>query len=344
MKKKFDELSPYKIVHHDWQSPYPVHVEIDPTSKCNQNCLRCSYKQDISGKREYIIQEQNIEIPFERFKELIDELSEIGIKAITFSGGGDPLIYHKIDDIIHKITSLGIKFGVITNLSVKKDITEIAKAVWLRVSLDAATDTTYNLIHRPANHKSFAIVLRNIEKLLSLNPELDLGINYLIQPENYSEILAAGRLVKKMGARYIRYVPVIATHALDYKTIMEKSYSLLKESEELIDKNFHVFIVQERFKSLANHRKNYSFCYKQRVHPLIGADGNIYPCCLLKYYKQHALGNIISRSFQQVWSGETRRQWLKNLNVDHCPPCWFDKTNEFMEYLFTESPEHVDFV
>ncbi len=344
MKKRFDELSPFKIVHHDWRRHYPLHVEIDPTSRCNQDCLRCSYKQEIDGARDYIIQHQNSELPLARFRDLVKEFSELGIKAVTFSGGGDPLVYPHLDTVIGDLLRHNICFGVISNLATRKDLAALSRAVWIRVSLDAASAATYNLLHRPANPAAFDLALDNMAALVRLNPMLDLGVNYLLQPENADELLEAGRIVKGLGARYIRYVPAIATDAVDYPRLLADSAPLLEQSKNLIDQDFHVFVIKERFDSLADRRKNYSFCHKQRIHPLIGADGNLYPCCLLKYYRRHVLGSVLHASFREVWNGERRKQWLHCLDVDQCPPCWFDKTNEFMEYLSLENPKHVEFV
>lgn len=98
-KKRFDELSPYKIIHHDITRRYPIHVEIDPTSAGQQNCLLCSYKQNIDGRRDYIIHRTGASLPYERFEDLIAEFKSIGMRAITLSGGGEPLVYPKIEDI-----------------------------------------------------------------------------------------------------------------------------------------------------------------------------------------------------------------------------------------------------
>ncbi len=344
MKKKFDELSPYKLVHHDWHRSYPVHIEIDPTAFCNQDCLRCSYKQEIDGARDYIIQHQKSQLPPERFLELIEEFSSLGVRALTFSGGGEPLCYPHIDEVVRATLSAGIKFGIITNLALNINAELLSQAVWIRVSLDAGSAETYNLLHRPGNTGAFDLALNNIQQLTSLNSELDLGVNYIVQPENFGEMFQAAQQVKALGARYIRFVPAIATNAIDYSQYWDEISTQQDRSTQLIDAKFHVFIIKERFQALAAKHKNYSFCRKQQIHPLIGADGQLYPCCLLKYYPQHALGSIHGHTFKEVWDGEQRRHWLDHLDVDQCPPCWFDQTNEFLEYLYTENPKHVDFV
>lgn len=343
-KKRFDELSPFKIVHHDWRRPYPVHVEIDPTSRCNQDCLRCSYKQEIAGERAYIIQHEKQELPLDKFLTLIDEFRQLGIRAVTLSGGGEPLVHPHIDRIVEALHAADIGLGVITNLALPIRVPLLARAVWIRVSLDAGNAATYNLLHRPGRKNAFDLVLDNMRALVAQNPALDLGVNYLIQPENETELLQAAETVKALGARYIRIAPAIATEAIDYDALFARLADSLDRCRALIDDNFHVFVVGERFDALADKRKNYSFCYKQQIHPMIGADGQIYPCCLLKYYPQHALGSLYEQGFKELWDGPVRRRWLDELDVDACPPCWFDRTNEFMEYLLTDTPKHVDFV
>ena len=343
-KKRLDELSPYKIIHHDINRKYPIHVEIDPTSSCQQNCLRCSYKQDIDGERDYIIHRKGVSIPFPRFKELIKEFKDMGMLAVTLSGGGEPLIYPRIEEIISEIVSKGLKLGVITNLAVHTDLKLLSESVWIRVSLDAATRDTYNTLHRPSHGKAFDLVLENIKGLLACNRNLDLGVNFLIQPENRHEILSAANLVKGIGGKYIRFVPAIATESIDYERILSEIRPDLHSALGLKDERFHVFVIDERFDSLRVKEKPYSFCYKQQIHPLIGADGNVYPCCLLKYYERHRLGNILHSSFVSVWEGSKRKRWLERLDVDECPPCWFDKTNDFIEYWLTKNTKHVEFV
>jgi len=338
-------LSPFKIIHHDIHRKYPVHIEIDPTAFCNHDCVRCSYTQEIDGARNSTIYEQGHRLKIERFKTFVDECRDIGMKAITFSGGGEPLSHPQINQMLDAVIGADIEFGMITNLSLKINPDLLKQAVWIRVSLDAASAEIHNQLHRPSGGmRDFHRIAENIRILRQANKKLDIGVNFIIQPENYHEIYEAAVLVKGLGASYIRYVPAIASVPVDYEPLMPAINEQQTAAAALNDTDFVVYIQKDRFQALEKKEKNYSFCHKQKFHPLLGADGIIYPCCQLKYYPQHALGNINEHSFTEIWDGPQRKAWLERLNVQNCPACWFDKTNEFIEYMLSDSPDHVNFV
>ena len=63
----------------------PIHIRIKPTNVCGHNCWYCAYKADnlqlgkdmVGG--DYILKEKMMEI--------IDDIVEMEVKAVTFSGG-----------------------------------------------------------------------------------------------------------------------------------------------------------------------------------------------------------------------------------------------------------------
>ena len=69
----------------------PLHIRIKPTNVCNHNCWYCAYKVDYLQlgqdmvERDYILEDKMMEI--------INDCAEMGVKAITFSGGGEPFTY-----------------------------------------------------------------------------------------------------------------------------------------------------------------------------------------------------------------------------------------------------------
>ena len=98
----------------------PIHVRIKPTNKCNHNCNYCSYQNSYGqlGKDMRVADE----IPLDKMNEIINDCAEMGVKAITFSGGGEPLLYKGIMGVL-SFTSVFCKnslycFTVISYLSI----------------------------------------------------------------------------------------------------------------------------------------------------------------------------------------------------------------------------------
>src|SRR5690606_19750775 len=70
---------------------YPISVEIDLSNVCNHNCPWCSF----SGFR----QENWQHFDGSRVLSLLGELADVGVKSITFTGGGEPLVHSQAAEI-----------------------------------------------------------------------------------------------------------------------------------------------------------------------------------------------------------------------------------------------------
>src|SRR5215218_7434686 len=82
----------------------PVHAELDLTDRCNVACYFCN-QQDLRTKES---------IPLPKLTDLIDELTENGLKSVRLSGGGDPL-FHR--DVLHVMDHLATRDVIIDNLT-----------------------------------------------------------------------------------------------------------------------------------------------------------------------------------------------------------------------------------
>ena len=66
--------------------PPPVHVRIKPTNVCNHACYFCAYRtDDVSLGEDMVVRDR---IPKAKMAEIVDDLLAMGVKAVTFSGGG----------------------------------------------------------------------------------------------------------------------------------------------------------------------------------------------------------------------------------------------------------------
>jgi Predicted Fe-S oxidoreductases len=84
---------------------------IYPTYACNHKCPHCLYAGWNNGHH----------YPYEEFKSLIGQLSDIGVKGIEFCGGGEPTLYPKFREIIEYAIKLNMDLGILTNGSTLKN-------------------------------------------------------------------------------------------------------------------------------------------------------------------------------------------------------------------------------
>lgn len=91
-------------------SGMPVSAWIAPTDVCNAKCSFCSV-----GERAGDV------LPFGVIKGFIDQLVPLGLKSVTLSGGGNPLLYKckltgmDINDVVDYIHRQGVQVAMITN-------------------------------------------------------------------------------------------------------------------------------------------------------------------------------------------------------------------------------------
>ena len=139
-KEKLDSLSK----EGDTILP-PIHIRIKPTNICNHNCYYCAYKVDNLQLGKDMVTKNYI--PKNKMFEIIDNCKEMGVKAITFSGGGEPFFYKYFLETIKKVISSNIKFASLTNGSkLEGEIAELfAKyGTWIRISIDGYDNKSYS--------------------------------------------------------------------------------------------------------------------------------------------------------------------------------------------------------
>ena len=76
----------------------PIHIRLKPMNLCNHNCWYCAYRTDNVALGDQM--DEKDQIPKKKMIELAHEFVEIGVKAVTFSGGGEPLLYKPLPEII----------------------------------------------------------------------------------------------------------------------------------------------------------------------------------------------------------------------------------------------------
>ena len=347
------QFNPMKILNH-WETlnailkkwnPPPISCEIDPSNACNHDCIWCMYHEFKMKK--------NVMIPEEILFNLIHELHQGGVKSITFTGGGEPLTNPATVKALYEVKKLGMEVGLVTNGGLMlPDVCEaiVDTCTFLRVSLDAASLKTHNTVHKPKDLSSdnFNKILENLSTLVDrrkkTKKDFTIGVAYLVHPLNYFEIYEAAKFTKELGADYIQIRPVFIPGKKPLEKMWFAVQEMMENSLELIDEDFHVFPILHRFHEVSKIDRTYTRCMGHALLGVVGADCNVYLCCQLRGDRNFSFGSLKEKSFFEIWHSRERQAVIKNINLDKCPPCRYNKYNELLDYLNDESRPHKYFL
>lgn len=325
----------------------PIYVRIKPTNRCNQNCYYCHYKNPYLELDQY---QPNDEVSREKMMELIADFKEIGVKAVTFSGGGEPLLYPYIEEAMDTVLKAGIDLSIITNGSLLygRNAELLSQAKWVRISLESGCAKTYSKI-RGVTEEAFILLCDNIRKFAGIkNSACELGVNFVVGPENYQEVYQAGRLVQRLGADHIKYTALMSNdaekmHARFKAGVIDQIHRLIDENEM----DFKIINLYESdFESNAVFGRNYNLCGIKDYVTVVAANSKIYYCHDKAYLSQGEVGDIAQRSFKEVWfSDETTQKFLSFNPQEKCQHhCVYDDRNELLNHYYTLDDQHVHFI
>ena len=291
-----NKYSKYKIIGYreklssleDGTTTSPIYVRIKPTNKCNHDCWWCIYsdsyrKKKYEEKRKMIKLETKMHknmaesdsIPRNKMIEILSSLKTIGTKAITYSGGGEPLMYKHILEIMEKTLEYNINLSIITNGELLKgDKAKIlSSAKWVRISMDYSNDTEM-ISSRGVKKGSFDRVMSNIENFSSIkNRDCDLTINYVVHKGNYNSLVKVAKDLKKIGVNNIRFSPVYSDDFSDYhENISHVINTQLLEIMSITDNHFNVNSTYDNSSLSHSNTRHYNRCFMQEIVPVIGAD------------------------------------------------------------------------
>ena len=327
----------------------PVHVRIKPTNVCNHGCYFCAYRSDSVSLGEDM--NPRDKIPRIKMAEIVEDLIAMGVQAVTFSGGGEPLLFPRLAETVTRLAEGGIKIGTLTNASrlrgkVAKALS--AHATWLRVSIDGWDGSSYAR-YRNIDEDAFATVMRNLDAFAALGGPCTLGASIIVDQANADHILELTRILRDQGVRHTKISPCIvsndgrandAYHAQFSDTVREQ----IERARELENERFA--IVDHYHHEPENFDKQHTWCPVLNVLTVIGADCMVYACQDKAYTKGGALGSIADRRFRDFWFSEEAAARRGAINpARDCPHhCVADAKNALLLDYLAADPSHAAFV
>lgn len=327
----------------------PIYIRIKPTNYCNHKCYYCSYADNALGLRDSVNRQD--QIPWDKMQEIIADMEEMGVKAVTFSGGGEPLVYPHIVEAMQKVLNAGIDLSIITNGQLlKEERAEILrKAKWVRISFDSANAETYSKV-RQLPLEAFDEVCENISKFSKIKQEgCELGINFVINHENADQVYDMARMVKDLGVNHIKYTARVTKDLFAYHEPFKMGVidQIHRAKKELEHEGFRVINKYEGdFESALVFHRCYDKCYINQIFTVIAADSKVYFCHDKAYVKEGVVGDLKDRSFKELWfSEETVRRYREFHAQKECNHhCVYDDRNELLNMFYSLDRNHINFI
>ncbi|HLF10559.1 MAG TPA: radical SAM protein [Gammaproteobacteria bacterium] len=322
--------------------PVPVHVQLVLSDLCNQSCVFCAYRMPTGLSSELFVTAETInpnrKIPTSKAVEIIQDCASLGVKAIQFTGGGEPTVHKDHEAMFALAQDLGMQTALVTNGVKLKPTPAFLGMTWTRVSVDAGTPETYARI-RGVSPDHWTKVWNNIATYaLSFNGVL--GVGFVVTNENWREIPEAARRAKESGAQNMRIGAVFSTEGEGYyvddltaikETIEQAKTACDGDGFELIN------LFGRRIGDLVDGSPTDPFCGYQHFTTYIGADLNVYRCCNTAYTKA---GTIASLKDQRLTDVLPIRD---EFDARGCRACQFLGQNRAIASLIRE-PTHAAFV
>jgi sulfatase maturation enzyme AslB (radical SAM superfamily) len=326
----------------------PVHVRIKPTNVCNHSCYFCAYRTDnVSLGADMDLRDK---IPAAKMAEIVEDLIAMGVEAVTFSGGGEPLIYPNIAAFVVRLAESGIKVGTLTNGSrLRGKVAEAfsAHATWVRVSIDGWDGPSYAK-YRSIGEDAFAKVMHNLSAFAALGGPCSLGASIIVDQDNAGHLRDLTATLKDHGVRHVKISPCILSNDGAANSAYRAAFSTtvreqIDRARELEDGQFAV--VDHYHHEPESFDKVHTSCPVLNLLTVIGADCMVYSCQDKAYTKEGALGSIADRGFREFWFSKRASARRAAINpARDCPHhCVVNAKNALLlDYLAAE-PEHAAF-
>ena len=327
----------------------PVHIRIKPINHCNHDCWYCAYRVSNLQLGEDIDYKDTI--PKDKMFEIVEDVIAMGVKAVTFSGGGEPLLYKPLPEVVKRLAEGGVKVATLTNGSNLKGKVADAFAeygTWVRVSTDAWDDASFAK-SRGIHEGEFTKLLKNLTEFSARGSKCVLGISYIVDKDNCTHLYEACKLLKAAGVNHVKFSGVVVSNSGEennayHAKIKQVVTEQIELARTLADDRFsvinHYHELDDRF------QKSYTMCPYLMFLTVIGADCKVYTCQDKAFTVSGTLGSIENQRFRDFWFSEENKRRLFELDpskecTHHCVS--HGKNMAIMDLLSID-PDHGPFV
>ena len=346
-------LDSHKLAYHfdrieAWQNREqiaPVSVDMALTRACGAMCSFCYAMMQEPSERASIKTKDALN--------LLDDFSELGIKAVSLVSDGESTLSKAYVPFIQHAAKLGIDVGNATNgweFEEEKVDQILPHMTWIRFTVAAGTAEGYAKImfKGPENTHVFERAMKNIRYAVELKKKLNLGVTLGIQmvltPDMASEIIPFAKLAINLGVDYgvIKHCSddEFGTLGINYKKY-EAMYPLIKEAENLSNEDTKIIAKWSKIKDqgISSYNKVYGpqFLLQLSGSGLVAPAGQFFNA---RYSKLH-IGNFTEERFKDIFKSDRYKRIMKYISSDYFDAQTMMGTLPITHYLNEALDNHV---
>lgn len=247
-------------------------------------------------------------------KRAISDFRKAGLKGISFTGGGEPLVHKDFYEILSHAKGEGLDTGIMTNgaLLTEERMEDILNnSSWIRISVGAGNRELYKKIHGKDDYEK---VISNILMLAKIKQEkhyqTDIGVRMLIDEDNMDSLKTLADELKFSGINYLQIAPdcrdnsypIMQTEA--FKEVISESENILKEGK-----------VPLLLAGFIKNQDQYGCpqrCYAHFYQVALIATGDIVFCKNARSQEDMVIGNVYTDTVENIWNGS------RNIELENC--------------------------
>lgn len=354
----------HKMLHHmdrvvAWQRGEriaPIHIDMGLTKFCNTACLYCyAVVQNMS---------QGEMIQPDALLRYIEDCGRLGVRSIGFIGDGEPTLNPAVYDATVLASSHGVNTAMATNgllLDMTRAHDLLRNMTWIRFNLSAGTPEGFQRVHQ-SKARNFDLLIENIRELVRIKKAHDykctLGLQMVLIPECYDQVLAEARLGLELGVDYFVIKQCSDSEykeiGIDYADFL-KIEDVLTEAESFSTNDYVVQAKWHKIRAAGESQlykegfRKYDRCFGTPFLLQISGNGKIYPCGPFFNKERFFIGDLHVDSFYDIVQGD--RYWDVHRDIsasvdvhkDCAIGCRQDYVNKFL-WDYMNPPEHLNFI
>lgn len=295
------------------ERPAPVNVEIFLTNRCSHGCSWCAYahthtRGPLAGKvaRPAGALGSGDVMDFALCYHIAKQLAARGVESITWSGGGEPTLHPRFNDIVRAVAiATRLEQGLYTHGGhIDEERAAILKRImtFVYISLDECDAESFKA-SKGVNR--FDAVLEGVRRLVAAEGKATVGLGFLLHRDNFHRVPDMVKLGRSLGVDYVQFRPIVQYNQDAPDELAEDTAWLSWAIGHLSAYQGDSFVQADidRFRMYQTWQGHgYTTCYWSALQTAISPSGQVWRCTNKTEYPDALLGDLNTESFTDIWA------------------------------------------